>query len=557
MNGIFAYVAKSDTGYQDIILQNQAGTEIISSSWPIMSPSCLRLSADGKTLLFHGMEKGRWRIYSYDISSGEVPVCLSADIAEDCKYPRFVNDNTIIFSKAGQVTILDREKGSLNTLTFDASSVNTIGEVLPDGNTCIFLSGSGASSCVMRMDINTKSSSSVKNTAGATSLEVTDNGLIVYSIPGRGICVADKLLFAGGSYITGSFGEWVIYKKGDDYEIGNIETAEYYPIAISQCDGLVYADAEVEIVKPVNGGFNRNGGDYIDSDTDRPALQGKMVYHNYTSYDAMDSRLYIYDFATNNLQDISSGWTNVRHPMNGHFSNDGQSITFMGIGTATDSWDIFVYDIGSGKQPENLTPKGNYRDEDPKFSFDGQKICFKRNGHLSEIDVATKALRILSDLENVEFGMPYYSASGDKIVFGGGSGSETFIGCWDIAASKMTKLYDKPGIVEYYPITIDEDSFYYTGHISSSNPYDQLYIGYWDGRTARYLPFNNTKADYSDACPVSHGWLILCSTRQDSLGKYDLYIANANSGAIYSLSSYNPSINTAKSELGASYSSKH
>jgi len=553
MSGIFAYVAKSDSGYLDIYLQNHAGTENISSTWSITSPSCPRLSADGRTLLFQGKEKGRWGIYWYDITTGSLPVCLSANIPQDCQYPRFASDGTVVFSKAGQISILDIKESTYQTLTFDATTVNTYGAIVPNGSTCYYISGTGSSSCVMKMDMISKSSSSVKNTLGANRIEVLKNGVIAYSIAGKGVFVDGKALFADGGFISGSFGDWIIIQDGTSFSIGNISTAEVYPINAPICDGLVYADADVPIAKPQDGGNTHDGGDVIDSDTASPSLQGKMVYHNYTSYDAMDSRMYIYDFATDELQEVSARWTNVRNPMNGHFSNDGRSITFMGIGTATDSWDIFTYELDSGKQPENLTPKGSYRDEDPKYSFDGERICFKRNGHLSEIDVATKSIRTLSERSDVVFGMPYYSVSGDKIVFGGSSGSESFIGLWNIPSANMTKLYDKPGCVEYYPITIDQESFYYTGHVSASNPYDQLYIGYWDGRTAKYLPFNNTNADYSDACPISAGWLILCSTRQDSRGQYDLYIANANSGAIYSLSSYNSSINTSKSELGASY----
>ena len=557
MNGIFAYVSKSDADCQDIFLQNRAGTENISSTWPISSPSCPRISADGKTLLFHGKENGRWRLYKYDITTGELPVCISGDILQDCQYPRFVYDGRIVFSKSGQIAILDTEQGKVETLTFDPTMINTCGTVLPDGKTCYYISGSGSSACVMMLDLSSGRSSSVSNTGGVTCLEVSKDDSIVYSIPGKGVFAGGKPIFTEGDVIHCTFGNWVIISVGDSVVIGNMNTAETYPLDFQPCESLFYADADVVIAEPKDGGYRRHGGDHIDSDTERPALTGKMLYHSYTSYETLDSKMYLYDFGTNDLQEISSNWTNVRAPMNGHFSEDGKTITFMGIGTATESWDIFIYELGSVKQPENLTPKGNYRDEDPKFSFDGKRICFKRNGQLSEIDVAEKTVRMLSSRSDVEFGMPYYSVSGDKIVFGGVSSSEAFIGCWNINTANMTKLYDSPGVVEYYPITIDEESFYYTGHVSASNPYDQLYIGYWDGRPSSYLPFNKTNADYSDACPISDGWLILCSTRQDSRGQYDLYIGNCKSGAIYSLSNYNNSINTSLNELGPSYWAKH
>lgn len=553
MDGIYAYVAKSDAGYQDIYLQNQDGTQNISSTWTVMSPSRPRISADGRTLLFQGQEKGRWGVYIYDVTTGKLPQCLSASIPQNCRYPDFTADGKVVFSKDGQIVILDMRDSSFKPVTFDSSVENTFAAVSPDCKYCCYLSGSGSSACIVKTDLATNSSLSVSNTSGATSLAFSKNGELVYTLAGKGVFVDGKVLSADVRSISGIFGDWAICQKSTGYSVCNIRTGQSFALDLSECSDPVYADAKVRIATPEDGGHTRGGGDIIESDTERPALKGTMVYHNYTSYDAGDSKLYLYDFATNTLQTISNGWTTVRHAMNAHFSSDGRTITFMGIGTATDSWDIFIYELGSGKQPENLTPNGGYRDEDPKFSFDGSKICFKRDGQLSEIDVQTKTLKTLSNSPDIDFGMPYYSVQGDRILFGGSRGSETFIGCWDLSKSRMTTLYDKEGTVEYYPITIDSESFYYTGHISSTNPYDQLYIGYWDSREPVYLPFNKTNADYSDACPVSDGWLILCSTRQDSRGQYDLYIANDRSGAIYSLSAYNSSINTGLNELGASY----
>ena len=115
------------------------------------------------------------------------------------------------------------------------------------------------------------------------------------------------------------------------------------------------------------------------------------------------------------------------------------------------------------------------------------------------------------------------------------------------------ELYDKANTVEYYPITLDEDCFYYTQNYSPDNHADQLFKGWFDGRTSKYLPFNKSNADYSDAYPVSAGWLFLVSTRSGGKGQYDLYIANENSGSIYSLNTYNAKINTSLNELGPAY----
>lgn len=307
-----------------------------------------------------------------------------------------------------------------------------------------------------------------------------------------------------------------------------------------------------ETPDPENGGAS---GDEIVSDTALPPLTGKLVFHNYTSYDAEDAVLYLYDFAENRLTALSRDWTVVRHPMNGHFSPDGKRLVFMGIGAATGSWDIFLYDLEKGGEPVNLTPDGRYRDEDPKFSFDGTSIAFKRNDRLARIAVATGALEILSENDGGKdpYSMPYYSTDGSRLVFGGGAGSSAYIGCWDLRSASVSILVDRPGITDYYPITLDEEAFYFSSHYSATNPCDQLYKGFWSGAEPVRLAFNRSDADYSDAFPVGKGWLFLVSTRRGGKGGYDLYIAHETSGAIYSLDQYNLSLNTSKNELGPAY----
>ncbi len=80
---------------------------------------------------------------------------------------------------------------------------------------------------------------------------------------------------------------------------------------------------------------------------------------------------------------------------------------------------------------------------------------------------------------------------------------------------------------------VHDKSFYYTCHVSATDTHDQLYKGFFDGS----------------------GWLLLVSTRKDSKGGYDLYIAHEKSGSIYSLTNYNSLINTTKNELGPDYTS--
>lgn len=328
----------------------------------------------------------------------------------------------------------------------------------------------------------------------------------------------------------------------------NIHSTSSFLTPSNGCDGGVYLFTFYN---------NTNTGCWditIDQyETQKPALTGKMMFHRYTDYDSLDSELFLYDFGTNSLSQIGASWTVVTSPMNAVFSPDGSSIVFMGIGTATQSWDIFKYTFANGGNPLNLTSIGNYRDEDPRYSPDGSKVYFKRDGHLAYVDVATSNITVVDSSPSISFNMPCEVPGGEYALYSGNSGTNSYIAKYSLSTSVSTTIYDRVDVGEYFPVPINATSFYYSANYSSTNHHDQIYIGYLDGSTPLYLPFNTSSADYSDSCPVNSDWLILSGTRTDSAGGYDLYVANINSGAIYRLSAYNSAINTSLNELGASY----
>lgn len=289
-----------------------------------------------------------------------------------------------------------------------------------------------------------------------------------------------------------------------------------------------------------------------------PELSGMVTYHSYTSYDTEDSKMYIYDFKNKELITISKDSWGIRNPMNGSFSPDGKLIAFMGKGT-TGTWDIFLYDITKGERPVNLTPDGIGRDEDPKFSYDGKSIIFKRDEQLAEITVATGNMKILTPGVH-NYSMPFYSTDNNDILYSGstdGTNRGSYIGIYSKATEKSRILYNRLNVTEYYPITRDSKSFYYSASYSETSNYDQLYLGYFSGIPAKKLPFNTPDADYSDAVTVGGNWMMLCSTRGGGKGQYDLYIANIEDGAIFSLDDYDNHINSPKNELGACYNSNN
>ena len=295
-----------------------------------------------------------------------------------------------------------------------------------------------------------------------------------------------------------------------------------------------------------------------DTNSQLPALSGKLVFHSYENYgDA--AQMYLYDFATNQLSFISKNW-NIFDPMNAHFNADGSQIVFMGEASQNGKWNIYIWAPGSALPPTNLTSNDGCRDEDPKFSPDGKTICFKQtpNGGVGNLKIMDLNGKILNNVtqNTIESGMPYFTNDGKALIYAQGSGSTSDIFMVNIDGTNNHALENLNNIQEYYPITIDSDSFLYTKWNSSSNHNDQVCVGYFSNKTALYLPFNQSNADYSDAFPCGANNVILSSNRAGSVGAYDLYIADISSGKIWSLNNYNAGINSNKNELGACYSAK-
>ena len=80
-----------------------------------------------------------------------------------------------------------------------------------------------------------------------------------------------------------------------------------------------------------------------------------------------------------------------------------------------------------------------------------------------------------------------------------------------------------------------------------------MFLKYANSNTPVYLPFNKTNANFSDATPVGADYAIVSSTVSGGKGGYDLYIADINTGDIWSLDVYNNTLNSSHEDLGAHY----
>lgn len=290
----------------------------------------------------------------------------------------------------------------------------------------------------------------------------------------------------------------------------------------------------------------------VEDPMDYSKLKGKLIYHSYSNYEALDSEMFMFDFATKELVNISKNWTGFKHAMNAHFSPSGKEIVFMAIDDQNDSWDLYLYNLETKQNPVNLTNSSGIRDEDPKYSYDGKKVVFKRAGKIAIMTLADKSIEIHNEADLEEYSMQYFHPSDNKLVCSGGDRQNSFIAVYDLVTKEMKKLYDRENVSEYYPIGIDNDTFYYSANVSDQNKHDNVYKGFWDGSPSILLKFNTQDADYSDACVIGNKKIFISSTKKDE--QYDLYFTHEESGEVINLNVLNPKINHPTNwDLGATY----
>ena len=289
-----------------------------------------------------------------------------------------------------------------------------------------------------------------------------------------------------------------------------------------------------------------------------PRLEGRVVYHSYTSYSDGRSALFVLSLGAGTLTTISRTWTNLVDPMNAHWSSDGKQIVFMARPRddrgAAGRFDIFLHTVGERGNPINLTNTPEEHDEDPKFSPDGRKIVYKvRPSTLREMDVTSRIVNTIVTGGGWERSMPYYNADASVVWFVqqrvGQKRGLASIRSINLNVADEREVVEAPG--GYYPIRDSVGHFLYSRWVSPENVHDQVFL--YDGVTSRSLPFNSPDYDSSDAVPIDQRYMALSSTRKGGAGGYDLYLADRSTGDMWPLSSYNSGVNTAREELGLAY----
>lgn len=282
-------------------------------------------------------------------------------------------------------------------------------------------------------------------------------------------------------------------------------------------------------------------------------IDGLLAFHAYKEYGDGTSRLYLFDFGTNALSCPSDSWATVRDPMNAHFSPDGKSLVFMGVGNKTGQWDCFLHELGSEQEPANLTESFGGRNEDPKWHPCGNKIVFKHDRtQLVETDESGCTFTVLADGSFEEIGMPFYTADGRQLLFSAkAADGSSSIEILSLGTGERRVLY--AGCFAYYPIAEGADSFVFAGK-TAERGHDQIFRGFADGRPAIHLGFNRGDADTSDAFPLDNGLYVVSSTRGSPSGVYRLFLADAHDGELFPLSEINACFNGKNlNELGACF----
>lgn len=291
-----------------------------------------------------------------------------------------------------------------------------------------------------------------------------------------------------------------------------------------------------------------------------PSMSGKMVYHSYTSYESKDSKLYLYDFDSQEKVCLSDKFKNVYNAMNANFNNNGTEITFMGMNKdkGYEKWDVYTYNLKT-EVLRNLTENNDLRNEDPKYSPDGKKIVFKQ-GHwdhkkdkmiydLMEIDLENGTEgNITKDSE--EDSMPYYSEDGQYVFYSRKNKSSEQI--YKVSTSnyeERERVYSASKITSYYPI-IQGNTLYFTRWYSKSNHSDIIMSMNLETEEVEKLKFNNERYNCSDPCPIDQRYMILSSTKAG--GRYKLYLADMNKGTMWPLDKGYTDIDDNGEQLGAS-----
>jgi len=232
-------------------------------------------------------------------------------------------------------------------------------------------------------------------------------------------------------------------------------------------------------------------------------LLGRISFHSYSDYlaepiNSTDGNVFVYSFDSQSKVNITDALP-IDNAMNAHFSSDGSRIVFMAIPEgAARNWtqlEVYLYDL-SRQQLQRLT-SNSIPDEDPKFSPDGRRIVFKRNGQIYSMLTNGSDVQQLTSSVGEKSG-PNYSPDGTKIIYWYGTNESADIWWMNSTGSSNEFLVGLAGIHDYYPIFRDNSHVMFT----RSQPDDDLQIYYISTEVTEPAAFNEIGSEDSDPFPI-------------------------------------------------------
>ncbi|QSZ26910.1 PD40 domain-containing protein [Aceticella autotrophica] len=209
-------------------------------------------------------------------------------------------------------------------------------------------------------------------------------------------------------------------------------------------------------------------------------------------------------------------------------SRDGRRIVY--ASSKTGAWQIYIADVNRDKLSNiRMLSDGISRSEDPRLSWDGSKVVYKRNGDIVVCALDGSIIREITNTSDTEEWAPNFAPDG-RIAFTRGIGDKCQIVVWDDGREQTVA----PG---WYPAFGEDGSLYFVGRFNDNE--DDIYRILPNSTYKELLPLN--APGVSDADPHwvlgTNKYMTFNSERGNDERRYEGYIADITTNRISKIAS--------------------
>ena len=158
---------------------------------------------------------------------------------------------------------------------------------------------------------------------------------------------------------------------------------------------------------------------------------------------------------------------------------------------------------------------------------------------------------VTNDGFETEESEPYFTVNGEQIIYFQGVNETADIYKINLDGTGKMPIQNIANLNEYYPITIDDNSYFFTRSESEAVVVDDIYIGNLYDNSSTPFFANLPNFEDSDPFPVSGYLTLFSSNRESENGDWDLFLGNSELQTTLSLSEFG--LNTNLHELGACF----